>query len=122
MKRFAWAFILAMAFLGSEGMSEVFAWPSVYPTSNRVVTTSGAVTTSSVQLVAENKARRAFYIWNNSANSAYITFGPTSSSATPTFILPTFATLVVNGPVVWTGPISAIRNSGTGTLTVTELK
>lgn len=90
-------------------------------TSRSRTITSPSVTTSSVQIIEANRYRRGFSIWNNSSNSAYISFGTTASSATPTAIIPTFQTFQMFTGVVWTGEISAIRNSGSGTLTVTEI-
>ena len=85
------------------------------------VTTTASVTNAGLLLVAANPNRRGFIIWNNSANSAYVTLGPVSVSSTPTFIVPTFQSLIWMYAVSWTGPISAIRNgAGTGTMTVYE--
>lgn len=75
----------------------------------------------SVVIAPANAARKSFYIYNNSANSAYITFGPTSTSATCTALVATFTSFVMSGPVCYTGAISAIRNSGSGVCTVHEL-
>jgi hypothetical protein len=60
-------------------------------------------------------------IYNNSSNSCYITFGTTSTSAAPSFILATFANFVWQGPIIYQGPMAAIRNAGSGTITITEL-
>lgn len=84
--------------------------------------TSATVTTSSVVIAPANPARRGIIIYNNSGNSRYLTFGPTASSATCTMIIPTFAHIMMLGPVVYTGPISAIGNAGTGNFTITELE
>lgn len=89
-------------------------------TSKVVVTTSPVITTASVLLVGTNNSRAAFYIWNNSANSVYLTFGPVSNASGPTLILASFSTYI-SGLVCYTGPISGIRNAGTGTCTVHEL-
>lgn len=94
---------------------------NIIQTSKTVVTTSPTITTSSVQIIGTNPSRIAFYIWNNSANSVYLTFGPTSNASGPTIILATFATYTSNGPVCYIGAISGIRNSGTGNVTIHEL-
>jgi hypothetical protein len=94
----------------------------VYYTSTVTKTTSVSVTTTSVVIAEANPRRRAFVVYNNSANSAYITYGPTSAGSTCTRILATFNQFEMLGPVVYTGQISAIRNSGSGTLTITELE
>lgn len=72
----------------------------------------------SVVIAPANANRKGFMIWNNSSNSAYVTFGPTSNSSTPNSIVPTFTTLTfIYG---YTGAISAIRNAGSGTCVVWE--
>lgn len=86
------------------------------------VTTSASVTTSSVQILAANPDRIALFIYNNSANSGYLTLGATSTSSTPTFILGTFAQFTWPfASIIYTGAISAIRNAGLGTFTCTEI-
>lgn len=90
---------------------------------SRVVkTTSANVGTSSIVAFPKNPQRLAFYLYNNSSNSVYVTFGPTSVAATCTWTVPTFATWIHNYPVGYTGEISAIRNAGSGTLTLYELQ
>lgn len=87
----------------------------------RITTTAVPLSPGTSVIAVANPARIAFFVWNNSANSIYLTFGPTSSSATPTFILATFATYPNLGPVIWTGAISATRNAGAGNATVYEI-
>lgn len=93
--------------------------PVTQPTYTAQVTTSANITTVSVQVVASNSARRGFLLWDNSANSAYCCFAATCTSAAPANIVATFTSWVYVLP--YTGPISYIRNSGSGTVTVTEL-
>lgn len=93
-------------------------WPAFQ--SNATVTVSSNVALSSVQIIGNNPNRRCMYIWNNSANSAYITFGPKSTSASPTAIVPTFTSFVMDAGPIYTGTVSAIRNSGSGTMATTE--
>ena len=95
---------------------------STVSTSNSSLVTTTNVLLVSVQIAAANPNRKAFYIWNNSSNSTYVTLGPTSVSSTPTRLVPTFATWEVNTGTIWTGAISAIRNAGSGTVTVYELQ
>lgn len=103
-------------------MSDYVQWSlNVEPCSGVTKTTSISVTTTSILLVGSNANRKGMYIWNNSSNSAYISFGTTSSGATPTFIVAAFSTLRFDGPAIYTGPVSAIRNSGTGTMTTYEI-
>lgn len=75
----------------------------------------------STVIAPANPNRKGFYIWNNSANSAYVSLAATSTSAGPTQIVPTFQTWSMVGPLCYQGPIAAIRNSGSGTMTVWEL-
>lgn len=84
-------------------------------------TTTASITTASVLVSPGDKRRLGFYIWNNSANSVYLSFDTVSTSASPTRILATFATWESVGGICYTGPISAIRNSGSGTVTLWEL-
>lgn len=88
--------------------------------------TATATISASVLLVSQvvlpaNTARKGFIIYNNSANSVYLTYGPVSTGSTCTRILATFTQYESLGPVVYTGQISAIRNAGAGTLVITEL-
>lgn len=79
------------------------------------------VVTTSVVILPANSNRKGFIIFNNSANSTYVTFGPTSVASTCTRLIPTYASWEVTQGAVYTGAISAIRNSGTGIITVYEL-
>lgn len=83
-------------------------------------TVSNSITTVSQLVVPYNKRRKGLTIYNNSSNSVYITFGPTSAGATCTRILGSFTQFDMLGPVVYKGEISAIRNSGSGALIITE--
>lgn len=82
-------------------------------------TTSPAIAQTSVNFIGPNTARKHFYIWNNSSNSIYITFGPVAVSSSPCFLIPAYSTHVSTN-VCWTGHISGIRNAGTGTVTIHE--
>lgn len=74
---------------------------------------------NSVLLSAPNPARRGFIIWNNSSNSTYISLDTVSVASTCAWIIATFQSKdFVN--FAYTGAISAIRNSGTGTWTIYE--
>jgi hypothetical protein len=85
-------------------------------------TTTASVTNSAAQVLGANNNRKGFSVWNNSSNSVYLTFGPAPcTSAAPTLIIATFATFQMFTPVVWAGELCAIRNSGSGTLTITEI-
>lgn len=74
----------------------------------------------SVVVAQENYKRRGIQFYNNSANSVYLVWGPTATSANCAVIIPTFATWTWPGSSVYAGKISAIRNAGTGPLNVYE--
>lgn len=96
--------------------------PSIVAASGVLFSVSPSVATQSVLVLAANPVRLGLYIYNNSANTVYINFGATaSSSLLMTSPILTFADFVMLGPVVYTGQIAAIRNSGSGTLLITEL-
>lgn len=96
---------------------------SPYTTATVSVYTSSSVATGTSTVVCPaNTNRKAFCLWNNGANSGYDTFGPYSASAGPTTIHASFTSLCYFGPVVYTGVVSAIRNSGSGTYTCHELQ
>ncbi len=94
----------------------------MYYSSAAHITTTASITTASAVVVPVNYKRKGLIIFNNSANSVYLTYGATSSSASCTRILATFTQYETYGPVSYTGVISGIRNAGSGTLTVTELE
>lgn len=82
---------------------------------------SANVALASVIIVPANAKRVGLILYNNGANSCYVNFKSTASSALCTVIIPTFATWTWTLPeIIYTGPISAIRNAGTGTIIVTE--
>lgn len=94
---------------------------SIY--SSKITTkTTTSVLLATTQVCASNPSRKGLVIWNNSTNSAYVSFFATGDSATCTYIVPTFASLTLLNNICYTGPISAIRNSGTGNLTCWELE
>lgn len=89
--------------------------------STATITNSPAVTTLTQVIVAANPARKGLVIYNNSANSIYLSYGPTANSNTLcTRVLATFTQFDMPAPI-YTGVISGIRNAGTGFCVVTEL-
>jgi hypothetical protein len=96
-------------------MSEVQQCNRMRKTVSASVSSAG-----SVKILDANSARIGFRIWNNSSNSGYLAYGDAASSAQPTVLVATFATHSELGPVVYTGDIYAIRNSGSGTFTCWE--
>ena len=94
----------------------------IYRTATATPVSPGVnVATTSVVIAPANPNRKGFYIYNNSGNSAYINFGPTAVGATPVAIIATYTSFVMVGPICYTGVLSAIRNTGSGVMTVTEL-
>lgn len=87
---------------------------------NRAITTTTVVALVSTVIAQPNINRRCLYIWNNSANSAYISFAATTDAASPTAIIPTFQSFSMQGTPIYTGVISAKRNAGTGRITAWE--
>lgn len=75
----------------------------------------------SIVVLPANPNRKGFILYNNSANSVYVTYGATSSSASCTRLIPTFASWEVTQGCIYTGIISAIRNAGSGTVVAYEL-
>lgn len=91
-------------------------------TSNAMITNSPVVTTLSQVIVSANPHRVGLIIYNNSANSIYLTFGPIANSNTLcTRALATFTQFDMLSGTIYTGEIAGIRNSGTGYCVVTEL-
>lgn len=90
--------------------------------STATVSTSANVALSSVLISPANSSRRGFILYNNSANSVYITLAPTSGSSTCSLIIASFSNYTFSSFVSYIGPISAIRNAGTGSVIVTEFQ
>lgn len=87
----------------------------------KTLVTNNVIAEASGLVCGFNMDRRGIIVYNNSSNSVYLTFGPIATSSTCSLILATFASWQMLGPVIWCGPISAIRNAGTGNVLVTEL-
>lgn len=90
------------------------------PCTNVIKVTSPNVATSSIVIVETLEGCKGFIIWNNSSNSAYVTFGPASNSAAPSIIIAAFSPWVWPFNFMYIGKISAIRNAGSGTMTTTK--
>lgn len=102
-------------------LANVLVSTRVLSTSSAIKTMSATVGTTSAIIIQANPDRKAFMLYNNSANSGYFTFGTVSNGSSCSFILATFANWQWSLPnIVYTGPISCIRNAGTGTVTITE--
>lgn len=85
-----------------------------------IVTASPNVLTNPVLIIGANSDRIGFMLYNNSANSAYITYGAANGSSMCSLILATFAQYVHAVPLLWQGEIYAVRNAGSGSIIVTE--
>lgn len=84
------------------------------------MTTTASVGTTSVLVLQKNRYRRGLVIYNNSSNSVYVSFSTTANSANKmTAIIPTFNQWTA--PEFYIGPVSAIRNAGSGVLMITEV-
>lgn len=86
-----------------------------------VITPHIGVTAQPRLLAESNPERVGMIIYNIPAGSLYIAYGSTASSAT--FVTHRIAadSTWVMPPPIYLGPISGVRNSGTGTVIVTEL-
>ena len=82
--------------------------------------TQPTVTNASSVILAANPARRQAIIVNNTGSKIFIAFGPTASSVAFTHELPNnqIYETPLNG---YTGDISAIKPSGSGTVRITEI-
>lgn len=87
----------------------------------KVTTTNLPTANASAVICAENADRIGFIIWNNSANSCYIGLSSVAVAATCCKIIATFTSWEWLQPTSYTGIISAIRNAGSGTITVWEI-
>lgn len=88
----------------------------------RIVSPVVTVLLVSIVVAPANPLRKAFMIWNNSANSGYCCMAATCTSASPTRIIATFTTWEPQQLLVYQGAISCIRNAGTGGMAVWELE
>lgn len=83
---------------------------------------SPSITSAGQLVIAANPNRVGLVLYNNSANSVYLALGSAANSNTNmTFIVATFAHLILPVPI-YTGAIYGIRNgAGVGTVISTEL-
>ncbi len=91
-----------------------------YYQSSAVAKTSTNVVLVSVKIAEANPNRKGFIIFNNSANSVYVSLTGPAVAATCTRLIATYAAWEWLYPIAYTGEIYAIRNSGTGQVTVWE--
>jgi hypothetical protein len=85
-----------------------------------VVTVSASVAQVSTVIAQANPNRKFFLLYNNASNSAYITYGSSSSGASCSAIVAGFSNYSAPYGINYTGPLAAIRNAGSGTIVLTE--
>ncbi len=95
-------------------------WDRRSNVSNAKITKTALITTVSQVIVPANPSRVGCLIWNPTANSVYIAYGPVCDGNKQTAIILTNTTWAMPNPT-YTGIISCIRNSGSGSIFVTEL-
>ncbi len=124
MKRFLLACLISSGAMAQGGPPQIKPLPFVpRPVSARLVSPVVNTLLVSVVVAPANAARHGFMLWNNSANSEYCCYAATCTSASPTRIVATFTTWDASlAPVVYQGPISCLRNSGSGGTAVWELE
>lgn len=84
-------------------------------------TTVGTTSARIVEAQFSKFRRRGLVIFNNSSNILYISYEDPALTSAPVFIIDGFASFTPPGEEVWQGAIYAIRNLGTGLVTVWEL-
>lgn len=85
------------------------------------ITASESILLVSKPIVGENLDRVGLILWNASANSVYVTFAASGDAAnTVAVIIGAWSTWVMPMPV-YRGPLSGVRNSGSGKVIATEL-
>ncbi len=109
-------------------------WPATQPVSiaslpvapipqvgTATIAVSAFIAQASVKIIDANANRKGLILYNNGANSIYLALGvAANSSNSMTFILATFAHLILPSPI-YTVAIYGIRNAGSGTVLATEL-
>lgn len=86
--------------------------------SSTATITRVSTSTTAATALASNASRKSAII-TSELGTTYIALGGTASATNYTYIMSATTTLEI--PVVWTGSISAVRASGTGSIQVTEL-
>lgn len=94
---------------------------AIYAVQKQVRTITAAITTVSQKILDTNDCRKGLILFNSSDWSAFITYGATSSLNENTAIIGPYAKWEMPGPAEWVGEVSAIRESGTGSIVASEL-
>lgn len=90
------------------------------PQSNEAKQTITTVGNTSVKIANKNPYRQGLIIFNNSSNSMYVSFKGPAVAANCIRVIASYSSWEYQLPVCYTGEIYAIRNSGTGAVTVWE--
>ncbi len=83
--------------------------------------TTTNVLLASVQIAAANSSRKGFVIYNNGANTVYISFANPATSAACVLPIATFQPGIFMYPICYSGALYAIRNAGSGACSVWEI-
>lgn len=92
----------------------------ILPSSDTATLTAVSASTSSVQLLASNTNRRGAIFYNNSSSACWVAFASSASNSIFTEYLESGSTYSMDSPV-YLGVISAIWQSATGSMQITEL-
>ncbi len=100
-------------------------FPFAFIVTNSVVSTatitSTTVATTSVQIAAANTNRHGLIIFNNKASPVFVNYGPNATTTGSSITIDNNLVYTHQAWGMYTGALTAIRTSGTGTVTVTEL-
>ncbi len=98
-----------------SGSVSVSNFPGVASTA---AITRVATSASSVLLLSANASRKGFVLTTEAGSANYVALAATASVTAYTYLLGAATVLDKSG---YTGPVSIIRGSGTGTVQITEL-
>lgn len=94
---------------------------AIYAVLKQVKTTTAPILLVSQKVLDASCDRKGCIIFNDSANSAYITYGTTAVITGATTIIGPYASWEMTGPAVWNGEVHAIREAGSGSLVITDM-
>lgn len=84
------------------------------------ITKTANITTVTQVILSANPNRVGLLIWNPTANSVYISYSLICDANSQTAIVASNTTWVMP-EAIYTGPISCVRNAGSGGINITEL-
>ena len=82
-----------------------------------------SLSTTAATLLAQNQARKGYSVWNDSTTTGYLLNGPDSITQTVSATLCSVkipADGYYESPPGFTGPVTMVLASGTGTARITE--